>query len=232
MIMTFFITSNEPSKIKALFSDALEMPMPFDMMLVTAVGLVPIERKAIPGDLISSVTDGRLQRELIAMRECNKDFQIVIFHGHDFEYYPDDSLKVPDTPKRYAHKASMGWTRKGINNLKRTLEYVEGVHIEQVENDDKLVELIAELQKYFDQRHHLSLKTRPRLEPDYIVPTRAERVRFFYDGIPGLSVVRAKALADRFKSPLDLYHASITDISSVRGFGNKLSKRTYDFLRE
>lgn len=216
------ITSNEPKAIKDLFVDGIETPMHFDFKLYTEQGTVGIERKAVPGDLLASVDDGRLRNELIAMREeCN--FQVVLFHGV-IKY--DTNGQVILSAKRLSR-----WTRTGIRNLRRTLEWVEGCYVEQVPDDRSLVETIEDLQNYLDKGRHLSLKGRPGIQKEWIVTSKVERVVHFYDGIPGIAPVRAKALALAFTSPMDLYKASVEDISSVSGIGKGTSLKIYNFLR-
>ena len=220
--MLGLITSNEPQSIKDLFKDWIETPMHFDFKLYTEHGTVGIERKAVPGDLLSSVDDGRLRNEIIAMREeC--DFQVIIFHGI-IKY--DASEQILLTNKRRSR-----WTKTGIRNLRRTLEWVEGCYVEQVPNDVSLVETLEDLQKYLDNGRHLSLKGRPGIQRDWIVTSKVERVQHFYDGIPGIAPVRAKALASAFPLPMDIYKASVEDISSVSGIGKGTALKIYNFLR-
>jgi len=222
--MTVVITTNEPRNIKNLFIDRIEEPMDFDMLLYTNRFPFPIERKAIPGDLISSVYDGRLHRELIAMREVNPGFYMVLCHGV-FEFKRNGDLVMPDRNMRV-------WTKKGIRNLIRSLEVMEGAIVEFAETNGDLVEIIEEWQVYLDTDEHRSIRSRPRLEPDWLVPTRSEKVRYFYQGIkPGISTVTSKALEKRFPNPSDLNDASIDSIMEVPGVGKGTATKIYNFLR-
>ncbi len=222
--MTVIITTNEPREVKELFVDRIETPLPFDMLLYTKRFPLPMERKAIPGDLIASVTDGRLQRELIAMREVNPKFQLLILHG-TFEFRRNDDLVMPS-------KHMKVWTKKGIRNLIRSLRVMEGVLVDQAETDRDLVNVVNEWQVYLDTDVHRSLRARPRLESDWFTPTRTERVRYFYEGIkPGISVVTAKALEKRYHNPIDLYAASVENLMQVDGIGRTTAVRIYNFLR-
>ena len=65
--MTLLITTNAPKKIRELFEDKNEVPMSFDIKLYTESAVAGIERKKVPSDLIASVEDGRLGREILAM---------------------------------------------------------------------------------------------------------------------------------------------------------------------
>jgi len=224
--MTFVITTNEPRKIKDLFGDmCIEVPMNFDFKLFTNSGSVGIERKKVPGDLLSSITDGRLTREVQAMRE-ETQFQIVLLHDA-MPYHKDGTVNMR------GNKGS-NWTKKGVRNLLRTLEYVEGVYIEQADDDEELVQVVIELQEYFDmlKSKHLSFKFRPGLQSSWLMPLRQEKVMYFYQGLPSISAVRAKSLASKFPSPLQLYQASTEDIQQIPGFGSRLADKIYNFLRE
>ena len=222
--MSVIITTNEPMMIKKLFLDRVETPMNFDMLLYTRKGKLPIERKKAPGDLLASVTDGRLGREIQAMRQ-ESQFYVVLLHGV-IRYHRDGTVVM------YGNKGR-GWTKKGVRNLLRSLQLVEGCFIEQADNDRELVKVVDELQTYFDNwDKHLSLKTRPNLQTNWLIPNRMEKVIYFYSGLPGISAIRAKALAERFVSPLDLYKASIEDIMSLSGIGKGIANAIYTFLRE
>lgn len=220
--MSIIITTNEPKEIKELFEDRVETPMDYDFQLCTMRGPIPLERKAIPGDLIASVSDGRLARELRAMREVSR-FYTVLLHGR-LTFNKDGELVM----RGHGHK----WTRKGVRNLLRTIELFEGARLEWAETDEELVEVVNEIEEYFNKTHHLSLRVRPALDSNWLAPTREEKVRYFYQGLPSISAVRAKTLAGKYISPMDLYTASIEDIMELSGFGRTLAKGVYDFLRE
>jgi len=220
----FFITSNEPQSIKNLFKqEALIIPMDFDMLLCCKTCQLPIERKAVPGDLLSSVTDGRLMREIIAMRE-ESDFYIVLLHG-EINY---KSSGLVDLGYRGQHKTK-GWTKKGVRNLLRSLQYVEGAYLEYAKDDDELVEIIHELQEYFDTNEHNSLRVRSKIHAG--MKSRKARVISFYQGLPECRYGRSEMLYKAFPVPLQLYEASIEQINEVRGFGRVLSENIYNFLR-
>lgn len=235
--MTVIITTTEPKEIRELFTDRLEIAQGFDMLLYTNRGEFPIERKAIPGDLISSVQDGRLQRELIAMREVNPDLFLILLHGK-FRFHKDDTVIMSDS-KQVEDRIKRHWTRKGIRNLMRSLQLIEGAIIETAETDEELVQVIDEWQKYLDSNEHRSVRGRTRIDNDYTIPIKTERVRYFYAGLPcssgdrmrSLGIEKAKDLQEKYPVPIDLYTASIEDFMSIKGFGKILSENIYNFLR-
>ena len=222
--MTVIITTNEPKKVRQLFDDKLEIPMGFDMMLLTNSGRIGIERKKVPGDLLSSVADGRLNKEILAMRE-ETQIQVLLLHGI-IRYHEDGKLKV------WGKRPGRDWTKKGITNLLRTIQYVEGVYVETAANNRELVEVVHDLQEYFDKGSHTSLKSRPRIQTDWIVPTHGEKVIYFYNGLPGVGITGAKKLYDRFPAPLQLYGASVDEIMKIPRVGRVMAQGIYQFLRE
>ncbi len=227
--MTVIITTNEPKDVKELFIDRIEDPMGFDMLLYTVRFPFPIERKKIPQDLISSVQDGRLQRELIAMREVNPDFYMILLHGC-FEFKKNGDLIMPGVPQKISNKIKP-WTKKGIRNLLRSLSLIEGAIIEYAETDQDLVDVVNEWQTYLDNDQHRSIQSRPRLDKDWAVPKKDEQVRYWMQGLPGISSVRAKMLQKKFKTPQALFSASVEDIMSIDGFGKKISADICEFLK-
>jgi len=222
----FILTSNEPQSIKSLFSDeAIITPMDFDILLCTNKCMLPIERKAIPQDLLASVTDGRLDNELTAMRELS-DFYVIVLHGI-IKYKQDGRVNLGFSGQH----PTKGWTKKGVRNLIRSLEYVEGAHIEYANTDEELVEIIHELQEYFDNNSHTSLRSRKSLYTGFPYKQKKKRVIDFYQGLPDCKYGRAKLLYEAFPTPMKLYKATIDDISNVSGFGPVLSSSIYEFLR-
>ena len=218
------ITTNEPKKIRNLFVDKVEIPMGWDMCLYTEAGVIGIERKKVPDDLLASVQDGRLNREILAMRE-ETQIQILLLHGR-INYNPNGSLKTwRNRPQRY------NWSRKGITNLLRTIRYVEGLYVEEAKNNAELVQLVYDLQLYFDQKHHLSIKSRPRIETSWFLPSHAERVIYFYSGLPGIATIGAKKFYDKFPSPLELFGASVEQIAEISGIGKSTATSVHNFLR-
>lgn len=222
--MNGLITTNEPKDIKRLFPDLIQCPMAFDIKLYTKSGPVCIERKKVPGDLLSSVSDGRLFREILAMREEGK-INVVIIHGK-CKYNRQNQLMLGNN--LYPGKP---WTRRAINNIIRTIQYVEQCYVEFAEDRPKLYDVVEELQDYLDKSNHVSMRCRESIQTQWIHPTYEERVIHFYDGLPGISVVIAKSMAKFFPTPLMLYGASIEQIEEVPKIGKQKATVIYNFLR-
>lgn len=229
LMTTVFINSNEPREIAEAFGDsAIVTPLPgFDFLLYTTSGPVAIERKSVPGDLLASISDGRLARELKAMREESKH-QILLLGPGELIFDKDGHL--------LNGRVRTMWTKAGLYNLLRTIRYVEGIDIEPpigyARTIDDMVLTVDQIQEYFDKKNHLSMKSRPGLQTEWLAPIYEERVRYFYQGIPGISAIRARELESKFRSPIDLYNASYEDIQSIPKFGQVISTKIYNFLHK
>lgn len=206
---------------EALGGLGFESNIPYDFQLFTERGIVPIERKVHPSDLLASVSDGRLARECAAMRQASK-FPIVLLEGNP-QYTHDNKLRLPGRESR--------WGKAGIRNLIRSIEFVEGCYIERSDNIQDTVEVLKELQKYFDQKDHLSLRVRQGMEAAWLTPTYEERLTYFYQGLPGISVKLSRMLCERFNSPINLFSATSEQIQEIPGFGKGRANSITKFLQ-
>ena len=218
---TIIVSPNERLEVKeALGEMGLESPIPFDFLMFTSRGKVARERKVFPDDFLASVSDGRFSKECAAMREVSQ-FPGVILEG-DPIYTKEGFLLVGRRPSR--------WTKKAVRNLIRSLEYAEGCLVEWSSDILGTIELLKETYDYFNKDRHTSLRTRPGLQSNWLTPTGGERLVFFYQGLPGISVVRATKLADVFPSPDKLFQATEADITTIPGLGKKLAGGIVRFL--
>lgn len=192
-----------------------------DYVLFTNRGTLLIQRKTIP-DLIASVRDGRLAKECAAMRQAS-EYRVVILEGKP-TYTTEGFLRIGRIKSR--------WTKAGIRNLMRSIRYVEGVDIEWSDSIGDTADCLKELQKYFDQENHLSLRTRPKFESSWFTPTFEERFTFWLQGCgSGISIKRARAIAKVFRSPMEVFTASIDELSQIPGIGKVLATNLCNFLR-
>jgi ERCC4-type nuclease len=151
--------------------------------------------------------------------ECK--FLVVLLHGKIF-YDRSDNVKM--------YKSNRRWTRKGIRNLLRTLRYAEGCFIEEAHTDEELVTTVDELQQYFDRKQHISIHVRPGLNSNWFVHAKQEQLLYFYSGLPGISLTRAKKLVERYPRPIDLYGATVEQLCEIPKFGKITATKIKSFL--
>lgn len=219
----------EPKKLKVVLMeqipDCIQDPVceeyGADFLLSTNRGLVGIQRKKFPGDFLASIQDGRLVKELAQLREL--EFRIILLEGKP--RYTKDGVLL--NGRRHS-----AYTRTGFRNLCRSLQYVEGCYIEWSSNIPDTIAVLKELQGYFDKGLHASLHARHRFESKLFVPSRQERLQFFYQGLPAISVVRSIKLSEVYESPIDLFNAEISDLSKIHGIGKNIATGIYNFIRK
>lgn len=216
------IVPNEPKRIRQLLPDLIEVPMGYDICLLTNLGKVGIERKRVPSDLISSIEDGRLGREILAMREECK-VMVILFHGV-MRYNANGTLKL-------GRGTSYRWTDKGIRNVRRTLEFVEGCYVECARNNEELVKVVNEVQEYLDKPRHDSMHIRQGIKSNWIRSTREEKIIYWMQGLPGVGISTARKLYEKFPTPLSIFQAVPEDISSIPRMGKTVAMGIYNFLR-
>lgn len=62
-------------------------------------------------------------------------------------------------------------------------------------------------------------------------PSRQEEPRFIVEGISGLGPSKAKTLLQEFKSARGVANASVDEIQSIHGFGEKSARQVYNAFR-
>ena len=218
--MQILVSSNERIEVRqALGELGLEASLPFDFLMYSMRGSIAAERKQFPGDFVASVRDGRLAKECAAMRQ-ETPWRVVIVEGEP-RYSAGGKLILQGKPSE--------WTRKGIRNLFRSIRYVEGCDVEFSMDIQDTVEVLKEVQSYFDQKDHLSLRRRPSFESSWPVPIYEERFVHWLQGCgPQFSIIRARAIAQIFKSPLEIASAymdgTLTErLKSIHGISDKLA---------
>ena len=219
--MQILVSSNEWGRVKHLLKDeGLSVPLGFDFMLLTNAGAVAAERKKSPGDLLASVADGRLARECAAMRD-EAEFRFLISEGR-IKYTKDGHVQDGKYPSH--------WTRTGIRNLFRSIRFVEEVDIEYTTNIPDTVRALRELQAYFDEKKHGSLRARASIQKNWPVVTYEERFLYWIQGLPGISRVRAGSIASRFQNPTEVFAATFEDWMKIPRLGDKTITPIYQFL--
>lgn len=208
---------------EALGNLAFPDNLPFDFMILTERGPIPAERKKFPQDFLASVEDGRFSSECAAMRDVS-EFRFIICEGKP-RYSRKGRLMAGRRESRYS--------KAGFRNLCRSLEFVEGCKLEWSSDQWDTVQVLKELQDYFDKEKHLSLRTRPKfLNQWFESATYEQRFLFWLQGCgPGIGPATAIELAKVFHSPAELFSAEVTDIMKVKGVGKITATSIYSFLR-
>jgi ERCC4-type nuclease len=205
------------------------LPERYGADVLTAVegrGRLAIQRKQFPDDLLASLDDGRLARELPLLSQT--EYPVLIVEGRPM--WTADGHLMQSWNSR--------WTRAQLRNLLRSVWRVHGVAVETTDDLQDTAAAVLEMEAWFRKSEHLSLRRRPK--PVYRdswgqLQTRhkgTKMLSFFYQGIEGVSVTLADDLVKHFPMPVRLCNASIEDLMSVPNIGQKRAETIYRFLRQ
>lgn len=161
-----------------------------DILAYTSRGKLGVQRKHVPDDFIASFEDGRLSKELPALRE-SVTFPVLLLEG-DFIYNKMDLLMVGGRESRY--------TKTQVRNILRSIRYVQGIDVERSADIEDTVAVVNELVGWIEAEKHDSLYSRPSIRSEWGVASRVERQLHFLQGFPGVGVNTARKILDRFGS--------------------------------
>jgi len=210
------IAPTEPKPILRLITDlgheAIVSSQPeqrgADYLMVGQLGFVAVQRKE-QGDLLSSVADGRLQREVSLLRY--EPVPILIVEGWPAFTSDGQHLERPN------------WTKAGFRNLLRSVKD-EGVQVEYTDDLADTAAALVEIQERWQKSAHTSLLTRPkRIRTDSFGRKRSEdkaawALMGFSDGI---GPVLARRIVEKFGGLPLLWTCSLEELCEVEGVGKK-----------
>jgi len=187
------IVSSEPEKRGA------------DYLLSGQLGIVAIQRKE-SGDLLASIEDGRLQREVSLLRD--EPVPILIVEGW------------PNFTSDGQHLDKPTWDKAGFRNLLRSVGR-EGIQVERTNDLADTAAALLELQSYWQKPAHLSLLTRPkRIKTDSFGRTSAEdRAAWVLEGFEKIGPVLARRIVHTFKGLPLSWSCSLEELCEVEGMG-------------
>jgi len=168
-----------------------------------------IERKT-PTGLLSDVKSKRLWSELDKMKRCEGVLPLVIIEG---------SLTV-------AEKFT-SWTVSQIAGVINSVILDWQIPVIVLPSRRWLVTYLQELYK----RRTAEGKSRPHsLRIKEKAEKISDKIRLVVEGLPGVSGARAIKLMKKFKTIRRLANASLKELESIEGIGEKTAKAIYEVL--
>ena len=159
---------------------------------------IAIEKKTVP-DFIQSIVDKRLFAQLKGMKESFEK-PLLIIEG-------EESLYGSLQPNAIRGALSAVTVDLGIPILwTRDLADTAG-----------LVYWIARREQ-IDEKRGISLRNKKNPE------TMEEKQEYLVASLPDVSIVRSKALLKHFKSPKNVFNASVDELQEVKGIGKKIAE--------
>lgn len=174
-----------------------------------------VQRKELM-DLIASVHDDRLMRELIQMQELH--VRVLIIEGRP-DWGPNGQLI-----NRRGH-----WSRKGHHNLIQSLS-ASGITVHTSNDVFDTAEIIRGLVEWTNKTEHRSLLVRPKnVGKVWGTATSEDWGIYLLQSFPGISYIKAKRIFEKFGIPF-IWTVTAQELQSVHGIGKETAQRLISAL--
>lgn len=190
------------------------------LMVVEGRGKLAVQRKSFPDDLLASLDDGRLARELPLL--AYTEYPVLIVEGRPM-WTADGHLMQPWDSR---------WTRAQLRNLLRSVWRVHGVAVEYTDDINDTAAAVLELESWFRKDVHRSLLTRPKILANngWGLSNKRDMARFLLQGFPGVGSTLAEQIFDHFGRVPLRWDCSFEELLSVYGIGEKRAKALWEAL--
>lgn len=214
-----FIAPSEPKTLKDMLG-AITSPLPeehgVDFMWGSELGKVGVQRKVFPGDFLSSIHDGRLNREYQLMKEL--DFAVLLLEGK--QSWTSEGELISDRGS-----TNYRWTKQQHIGYCASVQ-LRGVHVTSSGSTADSVSFLRDLQVWSNKRDHRGLDSRPAAtsgNPWGHISNR-DFQSYLLQGLPGVGPKMADAIIETLGFPLR-FDASVEELMEVPGVGKKTAER-------
>lgn len=212
------IAPSEPRSIKILgTSSTVPETYGADILFPANGGMVGVQRKEL-SDLIASVQDGRLTKELAQMQRLG--LAVLIVEGRP-KWSTDGAL---------LRDYGMQWTRSTHRNLLYSVQ-ARGVWVEQTDDANDTVGAVLNLHEYLRKPKHHSLIRRPGPKSPWGKAGNRDWLCHFLQGLEGVGPELAERIVDYFggRSPI-AWQCTAEHLKGIEGIGPKRAKALMDAL--
>jgi len=213
------VSPAEPPTLRALGRTS---PLPesrgADFLLPAHESVLALQRKTFPDDLLSSLEDGRLEREMSQLKRS--PIRTLLLEGRPM--WTGDGLLL--SRRRY--------TRAQVWGVIFSIMFEFGTPILWTASLDETAGVVSAAESWFRKGAHRSLYRRPTAASStgWGKATDRDWARHFLQGFPGVGSVLAEAIFDRFgRVPLG-WEVSYQELSSVDGIGPKRARSLWTAL--
>lgn len=230
MAIKFLLSPSETKLAVKLGDEAITSSLPeergADILLYTDSGLIGWQRKHIPHDFISSVTDGRFARLLpLLTRSCA--FYRLINEG-EFKYWPNQTVFLGKT--RDGKQIPCRFTKGHVRGILNDIEFVWGVPVRWTEDVDDTVDYLRSVREFMTAKRHTGLFTRPKVKGSWYIPSSAETQLWLLQGFSGIGPTTADKIIKHFgRIPLK-WTCTAEELAEVGGITVKRAQELVDVL--
>lgn len=197
-----------------------------DAMWVARKRTFGVQRKALK-DLIASVDDGRLAKELLQMQSLDSAW-IIVETG---ERGGGSPREMPNGTLAGVGAYGRPWTGSQVRGvLWGAME--RGVKVEYTRDEPETIERVLEIEKWSRKARHESAQGRGMVPRD-VFGKRGNReyATFLLQGLPGVGMMTANAIYDHFgRLPL-IWDCTEADLLKVPGVGKVSARRILEVFQ-
>ena len=213
--MTLVVAPTEPAAFRAI-ADVVSMAserMGVDAMWSTKNwGMVGVQRKEYR-DLISSVADGRLAREIAQMQRLG--LAVLMIEGR-MRWSTEGELM-----DNYAR-----WNKRSHRGLIRSIQS-KGVWVETTESVTDTIEAVQDLMRWTERERHNSLDRRPKPTGAWGKADQRDFALHLLQGVDGVGPVLAESVLDTFRTVPWEWSCSFEELLAVPGMGPKTAEKMW-----
>lgn len=206
-----FIAPTEPPALKAIGKSSL-LPESYGVdcyFIGTSGRKCGIQRKEIK-DLLASVNDGRLVKEVLQMEAL--DYKVLIVEGK--AVYSEDGYLLNNTFGKQ-------WTKSQFDGLLWSIQD-RGIWLVRTDSLNDTIETVQRMERWFKKSSHESLSRRPGIGKGILGagPTSDEVAAWILQSVPGIGPKLADKIVSQFGQPLRL-ELTTHELQQIDGVGKK-----------
>jgi len=226
----FLLSPSEEKLAEKLGDEAVNSALPeskgADILLYTDAGLFGWQRKQIPHDFITSVTDGRFARLLPLLTKSCVFYRLI--NEGEFKYWPNQTIflgKARDG-KQIPSKFTKGHVRGILNDI----DIIWNVPVRWTEDIDDTVDYLRSVRDFMSAKKHVGLFTRPKVRGKWYVPSVDEVQLWLLQGFGGVGPATADKVIRHFgRIPLK-WTCTVDELTEVDGVTRKQAQELIDVL--
>lgn len=203
------ISPAEPPVLKAIGTvSAIPEKFGADFYWLTEAGLsVGVQRKEVK-DLVNSLHNGLLGKELSKMKAGNLDIIILLIEGN-FRWATNGTSG-----------AVTGWSKVQLRGLTYSMQS-QGFWVLSTDSREDTIESLSQLKKYLDKNNHSLVATRPKATSSWGKASNRDWAIHLLQSFDGVSVVTAGAIFDHFEGVPLAWTITRDQMIEVKGVGAK-----------
>lgn len=197
-----------------------------DFMWDSELGKVGVQRKAFPGDFLSSIHDGRLNREYAQMQAL--DVRVLLLEGRG--QWTNNGTLIESYGRRESQRR---WDRTQQWNYMASVQLFKDVDIQETKNKEETVLFLNSFKRWTMKPEHLGLVRRPSAEAVSMFTDIENRdyQRYLLMSLPLIGPTLADAILEHLGM---IFHLDVTqeELESVPGIGPGRARKIMDVFHK